>query len=124
MALEATSAARKADLSAQGIHQVDVTLTSPKQGSSCSLCGSTDRGLVPGDHCGFPVAPSCSSFKNPFRIHDLTLLINDLIFANKFHYGVRLPVITPRFDDNTPQRGCHGVSLPKPSLTTLAWWVC
>jgi signal peptidase I len=35
-----------------------------------------------------------------------TLLVGDLILVNKFHYGVRLPVINKKITDGTPvQRG-------------------
>ena len=48
-----------------------------------------------------------------------TLLINDLILVNKFHYGVRLPVINLKvLDNNSPQHGDVMVFRypPKPSL--------
>jgi signal peptidase I len=51
-----------------------------------------------------------SFFFEPFKIPSgsmiPTLEIGDLILVNKFHYGVRLPVINKKIIDNhTPQRG-------------------
>ena len=58
-------------------------------------------------------------FKIPSGSMIPTLLINDLILVNKFHYGVRLPVINLKvLDINSPQRGDVMVFRypPKPSL--------
>jgi signal peptidase I len=58
-------------------------------------------------------------FKIPSGSMIPTLLINDLILVNKFHYGVRLPVINLKIlDNNSPQRGDVMVFRypPKPSL--------
>ena len=58
-------------------------------------------------------------FKIPSGSMIPTLLINDLILVNKFHYGVRLPVINQKIIDlNSPQRGDVMVFRypPKPSL--------
>ena len=58
-------------------------------------------------------------FKIPSGSMIPTLLINDLILVNKFHYGVRLPVINLKvLDNNIPQRGDVMVFRypPKPSL--------
>ena len=58
-------------------------------------------------------------FKIPSGSMIPTLLINDLILVNKFHYGVRLPVINKKIlDNNNPQRGDVMVFRypPKPSL--------
>ena len=58
-------------------------------------------------------------FKIPSGSMIPTLVINDLILVNKFHYGVRLPVINLKvFDNNSPQRGDVMVFRypPKPSL--------
>jgi signal peptidase I len=58
-------------------------------------------------------------FKIPSGSMIPTLLINDLILVNKFHYGVRLPVInTKLIDNNSPERGDVMVFRypPKPSL--------
>ena len=58
-------------------------------------------------------------FKIPSGSMIPTLLINDLILVNKFHYGVRLPVINLKvLDNNSPQRGDVMVFRypPQPSL--------
>ena len=58
-------------------------------------------------------------FKIPSGSMIPTLVINDLILVNKFHYGVRLPVINLKvIDNNRPQRGDVMVFRypPKPSL--------
>jgi signal peptidase I len=58
-------------------------------------------------------------FKIPSGSMIPTLLINDLILVNKFHYGVRLPVINLKvLNNNSPQRGDVMVFRypPKPSL--------
>ena len=58
-------------------------------------------------------------FKIPSGSMIPTLWINDLILVNKFHYGVRLPVINLKvLDNNSPQRGDVMVFRypPKPSL--------
>jgi signal peptidase I len=58
-------------------------------------------------------------FKIPSGSMIPTLLINDLILVNKFHYGVRLPVINTKIISNhSPQRGDVMVFRypPKPSL--------
>jgi signal peptidase I len=58
-------------------------------------------------------------FKIPSGSMIPTLLVNDLILVNKFHYGVRLPVINRKILDNhSPERGDVMVFRypPKPSL--------
>ena len=58
-------------------------------------------------------------FKIPSGSMIPTLLVNDLILVNKFHYGVRLPVVNTKiFENNSPQRGDVMVFRypPKPSL--------
>ena len=58
-------------------------------------------------------------FKIPSGSMIPTLMINDLILVNKFHYGVRLPVINLKvLDNNSPQHGDVMVFRypPKPSL--------
>ena len=58
-------------------------------------------------------------FKIPSGSMIPTLLVGDLILVNKFHYGVRLPVINTKLTDGTPpQRGDVMVFRypPKPSL--------
>ena len=58
-------------------------------------------------------------FKIPSGSMIPTLLVGDLILVNKFHYGVRLPVINVKITDGTPvERGDVMVFRfpPKPSL--------
>jgi signal peptidase I len=58
-------------------------------------------------------------FKIPSGSMIPTLLVGDLILVNKFHYGVRLPVINTKLTEgNKPQRGDVMVFRypPKPSL--------
>ena len=58
-------------------------------------------------------------FKIPSGSMIPTLLVGDLILVNKFHYGVRLPVINTKLTEGTPpQRGDVMVFRypPKPSL--------
>ena len=58
-------------------------------------------------------------FKIPSGSMIPTLLVGDLILVNKFHYGIRLPVINTRITEgNKPQRGDVMVFRypPKPSL--------
>jgi signal peptidase I len=58
-------------------------------------------------------------FKIPSGSMIPTLMINDLILVNKFHYGVRLPVIfTKVLDNHSPERGDVMVFRypPQPSL--------
>jgi signal peptidase I len=58
-------------------------------------------------------------FKIPSGSMIPTLLVGDLILVNKFHYGVRLPVINTKITEgNKPQRGDVMVFRypPKPSL--------
>ena len=58
-------------------------------------------------------------FKIPSGSMIPTLWVGDLILVNKFHYGVRLPVINTKLTDgNPPQRGDVMVFRypPKPSL--------
>ena len=57
-------------------------------------------------------------FKIPSGSMIPTLMINDLILVNKFHYGVRLPVLNTKiFDNHSPERGDVMVFRypPKPS---------
>ena len=51
-------------------------------------------------------------FKIPSGSMIPTLLVGDLILVNKFHYGLRLPVLNTKLTEGTPpQRGAAGASL-------------
>jgi len=122
-ALEQNAAGRKAELAKMGIDQVD---------NESNLVDARTRlimqpwwldwtaGLFPVIVVVFLLR---SFLFEPFKIPSgsmiPTLLINDLILVNKFHYGVRLPVLNIKVIDNqSPQRGDVMVFRypPKPSL--------
>ncbi|MFM9900241.1 MAG: signal peptidase I [Polaromonas sp.] len=121
VALEANTAKRKAELAAQGIHQVDDNTHSAKVRLIMQPWWlDWTAGLFPVIIVVFLLR---SFLFEPFKIPSgsmiPTLLINDLILVNKFHYGVRLPVVNTKiFDNHTPQRGDVMVFRypPKPSL--------
>ncbi|MDP3604916.1 MAG: signal peptidase I [Polaromonas sp.] len=121
MALEAQATQRRAELASQGIHQVD----NPTGEAQARLLAQPwwldwTAGLFPVIVVVFLLR---SFLFEPFKIPSgsmiPTLLIGDLILVNKFHYGVRLPVINTKIlDNNSPQRGDVMVFHypPKPSL--------
>ena len=120
-ALEAQTAQRRAELAAQGINQVD-SHTSDAQARLLMQPWWLDwtAGLFPVIVVVFLLR---SFLFEPFKIPSgsmiPTLLVGDLILVNKFHYGVRLPVINTKIlDNNSPQRGDVMVFHypPKPSL--------
>ncbi|MFN3569837.1 MAG: signal peptidase I [Polaromonas sp.] len=121
MALEAQGAQRRAELAAQGITQVD-NHTGEAQARLLAQPWWLDwtAGLFPVIVVVFLLR---SFLFEPFKIPSgsmiPTLLVGDLILVNKFHYGVRLPVINTKIlDNNSPQRGDVMVFHypPKPSL--------
>ncbi|MDP2031795.1 MAG: signal peptidase I [Polaromonas sp.] len=121
MALEAQGAQRRAELAAQGITQVD-NHTGDAQARLLAQPWWLDwtAGLFPVIVVVFLLR---SFLFEPFKIPSgsmiPTLLVGDLILVNKFHYGVRLPVINTKIlDNNSPQRGDVMVFHypPKPSL--------
>ncbi len=121
IALDEAAARRVADLSAKGITQVDDN-TSEARTRLIMQPWWLDwtAGLFPVIVVVFLLR---SFLFEPFKIPSgsmiPTLLINDLILVNKFHYGVRLPVINTKIlDNNSPQRGDVMVFRypPKPSL--------
>jgi signal peptidase I len=119
--LEASAEQRRAGLAAQGINQVDDNT----QDARVRLIMQPwwldwTAGLFPVILLVFLLR---SFLFEPFKIPSgsmiPTLLINDLILVNKFHYGVRLPVINTKILDNhSPQRGDVMVFRypPQPSL--------
>ena len=119
--LEANDTERRANLLKQGITQVDGNIAQA-QAHILALPWWLDwtAGL-------FPVIISVfflrSFLVEPFKIPSgsmiPTLLVGDLILVNKFHYGLRIPVINTKITDGEkPQRGDVMVFRypPKPSL--------
>ena len=120
-ALEANAASRQAELAKMGIGQVD---DNTREARSRLIMQpwwlDWTAGLFPVIIIVFLLR---SFLFEPFKIPSgsmiPTLLVNDLILVNKFHYGVRLPVINRKvLDNNSPERGDVMVFRypPKPSL--------
>ncbi len=121
VALEESTARRQAELAKMGITQVDNDTGDAKIRLIMQPWWlDWTAGLFPVIVVVFLLR---SFLFEPFKIPSgsmiPTLLINDLILVNKFHYGVRLPVINLKvLDNNSPQRGDVMVFRypPKPSL--------
>ncbi|WP_092001240.1 signal peptidase I [Polaromonas sp. OV174] len=121
VALEASAAKRQAELAKMGINQVDDNTREAKTKLIMQPWWlDWTAGLFPVIVVVFLLR---SFLFEPFKIPSgsmiPTLLVNDLILVNKFHYGVRLPVINTKILDNhSPQRGDVMVFRypPKPSL--------
>jgi signal peptidase I len=118
--LEAEATRRREELGKMGIKQVDGDIA---QGKSRILAQpwwlDWTAGLFPVIIAVFLLR---SFLFEPFKIPSgsmiPTLLVGDLILVNKFHYGVRLPVINLKITEGTPpQRGDVMVFRypPKPS---------
>ncbi len=120
-ALEVATAERHAELTAKGITKVDTDINEAKTRLIMQPWWlDWTAGLFPVIIVVFLLR---SFLFEPFKIPSgsmiPTLLINDLILVNKFHYGVRLPVINKKvLDNNSPQHGDVMVFRypPKPSL--------
>ncbi|MEI8171745.1 MAG: signal peptidase I [Rhodoferax sp.] len=120
-ALDAESSKRREELRKQGITQMDVDVSTARNAILAQPWWlDWTAGL-------FPVIISVFFLRSflfePFKIPSgsmiPTLLVGDLILVNKFHYGVRLPVINTKITAGTPpQRGDVMVFRypPKPSL--------
>ena len=120
-ALEAEVARRNAELRQQGVTQVDGDVTKAR----AELLAQPwwldwTAGLFPVILVVFLLR---SFLFEPFKIPSgsmiPTLLVGDLILVNKYHYGLRLPVINTKLTEgSTPQRGDVMVFRypPKPSL--------
>ena len=119
--LQAHSARRRTELDQMGVRQVDGDVS---QATSQLLQQpwwlDWTAGLFPVILMVFLLR---SFLFEPFKIPSgsmiPTLLVGDLILVNKFHYGVRLPVINTKVTDgNPPRRGDVMVFRypPKPSL--------
>ena len=119
--LEAASAQRLVELKNMGIIQVDQVV--PDANARLLMQPwwlDWTAGLFPVILAVFLLR---SFLFEPFKIPSgsmiPTLLVGDLILVNKFHYGVRLPVINTKLTNGTPpQRGDVMVFRypPKPSL--------
>jgi signal peptidase I len=105
-ALEAQDAARRAQLSAQGITRVDGDIAQARQKLLMQPWWlDWTAGLFPVILVVFLLR---SFLFEPFKIPSgsmvPTLVVGDLILVSKFHYGVRLPVINTKIIDNNPVR--------------------
>jgi len=119
--LEEESVRRRAELAKKGISQVDGDIAEARQRLIMQPWWlDWTAGLFPVILAVFVLR---SFLFEPFKIPSgsmiPTLLVGDLILVNKFHYGLRLPVINTKITEgNKPQRGDVMVFRypPKPSL--------
>lgn len=119
--LEAANAQRNAELERQGLQPVQTDMNEVRSRLLAQPWWlDWTAGLFPVIVAVFILR---SFLFEPFKIPSgsmiPTLVVNDLILVNKFHYGVRLPVIfTKVLDNNEPQRGDVMVFRypPQPSL--------
>jgi signal peptidase I len=120
-ALEDSVLLRRAELEKQGIKKIDVDIEDAKHKLLMQPWWlDWTAGLFPVIIAVFFLR---SFLFEPFKIPSgsmiPTLLVGDLILVNKFHYGVRLPVINTKITEgNAPQRGDVMVFRypPRPSL--------
>jgi signal peptidase I len=107
-ALEEQHAGRREELARQGISQVDGDVAEARDRLLAQPWWlDWTAGLFPVICIVFLLR---SFLFEPFKIPSgsmvPTLLVGDLILVNKYHYGVRLPVINKKIIDNhVPQRG-------------------
>jgi signal peptidase I len=107
-ALERQAAARREKLSSQGIEKVDSNVEQAREALLMQPWWlDWTAGLFPVILAVFLLR---SFLFEPFKIPSgsmiPTLLVGDLILVNKYHYGVRLPVINKKIIANhDPQRG-------------------
>ena len=105
---EQQDAARREQLARQGITRVDDNVAATRQALLLQPWWlDWTAGLFPVILVVFLLR---SFLFEPFKIPSgsmmPTLLVGDLILVNKFHYGVRLPVVNKKIIDNhDPQRG-------------------
>jgi signal peptidase I len=106
--LDTQDAARRENLARQGIDKVDSNVTVARQTLLMQPWWlDWTAGLFPVILAVFLLR---SFLFEPFKIPSgsmiPTLLVGDLILVNKYHYGVRLPVINKKIiANNDPQRG-------------------
>jgi signal peptidase I len=107
-ALDAQDAARRENLARQGIEKVDSNVATARQSLLMQPWWlDWTAGLFPVILAVFLLR---SFLFEPFKIPSgsmiPTLLVGDLILVNKFHYGVRLPVLNKKIiPNNDPKRG-------------------
>ena len=107
-ALDRQDASRREELARQGISKVDDNVAAARQSVLMQPWWlDWTAGLFPVILVVFLLR---SFLFEPFKIPSgsmiPTLLVGDLILVNKFHYGVRLPVINKKIIENhDPQRG-------------------
>jgi signal peptidase I len=107
-ALEQQDAARRSQLAQQGITKVDTDVAKAREAVLAQPWWlDWTAGLFPVILAVFLLR---SFLFEPFKIPSgsmmPTLLVGDLILVNKYHYGVRLPVINKKIIANhDPQRG-------------------
>ena len=119
--LEANDLKRRADLGKKGITEVDGNIAEAKHRILMQPWWlDWTAGLFPVIIAVFFLR---SFLFEPFKIPSgsmiPTLLVGDLILVNKFHYGLRVPVLNTKITDGTPpQRGDVMVFRypPKPSV--------
>jgi signal peptidase I len=119
--LEEESVRRRAELAKKGISQVDGDIAQARHRLIMQPWWlDWTAGLFPVILAVFVLR---SFLFEPFKIPSgsmiPTLLVGDLILVNKFHYGLRLPVINTKITEgNKPERGDVMVFRypPKPSL--------
>ncbi len=119
--LEASAVRRRNELSRRGVSQVDGDIDKAR----AELLAQPwwldwTAGLFPVILAVFLLRSfAFEPFKIPSGSMIPTLLVGDLILVNKYHYGLRLPVIHTKLTDGTaPQRGDVMVFRypPRPSL--------
>ena len=118
--LQVSVAQRRSELSSQGLRTDEVDLDKARNSLLLQPWWlDWTAGLFPVIVVVFVLR---SFLFEPFKIPSgsmiPTLMINDLILVNKFHYGVRLPVLNTKiFDNHSPERGDVMVFRypPKPS---------
>ena len=122
VAIEEAAVARRAELDRMGIAKTDIEVSEEAKGRILMQPWWLDwtAGLFPVIAIVFVLR---SFLFEPFKIPSgsmiPTLRIGDLILVNKFHYGVRLPVLNTKITSGNPvQRGDVMVFRypPKPSL--------
>ncbi|MFO1218953.1 MAG: signal peptidase I [Burkholderiaceae bacterium] len=107
-ALERQDAQRRADLASKGIDKVDGDLAGARERLLAQPWWlDWTAGLFPVILAVFLLR---SFLFEPFKIPSgsmvPTLLVGDLILVNKYHYGIRLPVVNKKIlQNNDPQRG-------------------